>query len=174
MSLTFVHMLGTQVGNGSPVSDPHAGPDRSFLVSVFKLLYYWTDYVVGYFLKVLPACIRSTFYIFDRYYDDICIDPKRYAYGGPRWLLSLGGLVVPKPKLIFCLDAEPEILQARKKEVSYEECRRQRNAYRYLVQQLPNGHVVDASQPLEDVVHDVQGCVLTYMAERTKKRMKKG
>jgi thymidylate kinase len=165
---------GVREGDGSPVPDPHAGPDRSFLVSILKLLYYWADYVVGYFLKVLPGCIRSTFYIFDRYYDDICIDPKRYSYGGPRWLLSVGRLVVPKPKLIFCLDAEPEILQARKKEVSFEECHRQRNAYRSLVQQLPYGHVVDASQPLEDVVRDVQGCVLAYMAERTTQRMKKG
>ena len=159
--------------DGSPISSPHEVPDRSFLVSVLKLLYYWADYVIGYFFKVFPRCVRSSFYIFDRYYDDICIDPKRYAYGGPRLFLSFGGFIVPKPELIFCLDAEPEILQARKKEVSFEECIRQRNAYRSLVQQLPNGHVVDASQPLEDVVRDVQGYLLTYMATRTKQRMKK-
>ena len=160
-------------GDRSPAPDPHTGPNRSFLVSVLKMLYYWADYVIGYLLKVLPGCIRSTFYIFDRYYDDIYIDPKRYAYGGPRWLLFAGGFVVPKPNLIFFLDAEPEIIQARKKEVSFEECRRQSNAYRSLVQKLPNGHVVDASQPLEDVVRDVQRYVLDYMAERTKERMKK-
>ena len=83
----FRPYVGGSRGDRSPAPDPHTGPNRSFLVSVLKILYYWTDYVVGYLLKVLPACIRSTFYIFDRYYDDICIDPKRYAYGGPRWLL---------------------------------------------------------------------------------------
>ena len=38
--------------------------------------------------------------------------------------------------------------------------RRQSNAYRSLVQKLPNGHAVDASQLLEDVVRDVQRYVL--------------
>jgi thymidylate kinase len=71
------------------------------------------------------------------------------------------------------LDADPEILQARKKEVSLEECARQREAYRALAEKLPNGHVIDASQPLEDVVRDVQSIVLNYMAERTAKRMKR-
>ena len=41
-----------------------------------------------------------------------------------------------------------------------------------LFQKLPNGHVVDASQPLEDVVRDVQRCIGLY-GERTKERMKK-
>ena len=38
---------------------------------------------------------------------------------------------------------------------------------------IKNGHVVDASQPLDDVVKDVQGIVLEYMAERTRRRMRR-
>ena len=75
-----------------------------------------------------------------------------------------------KPDLVFCLDAEPEVLQARKKEVSFEECKRQREAYRALARKLPNGHVIDASRPLETVVHDVQTIILHFMAERVERR----
>ena len=89
----------------------------------------------------------------------------------PMFLHHHGSIFVKKPDLVFCLDADPEILQARKEEVSFEECTRQREAYRELASNLLNGHVIDASQPLEKVVQDVQRIVLEYMAGRTKRRM---
>jgi thymidylate kinase len=78
---------------------------------------------------------------------------------------------VKKPDLVFCLDADTEILQARKKEVPFEECTRQREAYRKLAISLQNGYVIDASQPLDDVIQDVQTIILKYMSERTAKRL---
>ena len=85
----------------------------------------------------------------------------------------MGCLFVKKPDLVFCLDADPEILQARKAEVSFEECHRQREAYRALAKGLSDGHVIDASQDLDAVVRDVQEMVLAYMEERTTQRFPK-
>jgi len=168
----FRPYVGQSKGHeGAIVSDPHSKKTRGILSSMAKLFYYSADYVVGYFLKVVPARVCSTFVVFDRYYDDLIVDPRRYRYGAPIFLLRIMRFFIPSPELIFCLDAPAEILQSRKQEVSFDETVRQRKAYRELVSSLRNGSVIDASQPLEDVVRDVETVVLNYMAERTKKRL---
>ena len=53
------------------------------------------------------------------------------------------------------IDAPPEVVQARKKEVAFEETVRQREAYRQIVEATPNGHIIDATQPVAGVVADV-------------------
>jgi len=167
----FRPRIGAAADDGSGiVVDPHGKPPRHPATSVLKIIYYAADYMTGFLLKVLPAKIRSTFVVFDRYYDDLIIDSRRYCYGGPKWWLRAVRPLIPKPDLVFCLDADPEILQERKAEVSFEESKRQRDAYRDLAKRLPNGHLVDASQPLENVVSDVQTIVLNYMAARTAKK----
>ncbi len=157
----------------TPVLNPHASKNRNTFSSMLKLGYYGIDYILGYFIKVLPAKISSTLFIFDRYYDDLIIDQKRYRYGGPIFLLKWVRFLIPKPDLIFCLDAEAEILQARKAEVSFEECKRQREAYKELILKLPNGHVIDSSQNLDQVVDDIQSIVLEYMNKKVEYKINK-
>jgi thymidylate kinase len=156
--------------DNSNSANPHDQPDRSVVGSILKLGYYAADYIIGYFLKVWPARIRSTFLVFDRYYDDLLVDQKRYCYSGPAWLLRCIRPFIPKPDLVFCLDAPAEVLQARKQEVPFDVTARQRDAYKQLVENLENGFVINASQPLDKVVFDVESCVLKYMADRTNQR----
>ena len=108
--------------------------------------------------------------VYDRYYHDILVDPLRYRYGGPMWVARWVGKIIPKPNIWILLDAPPKILQERKQEVSFEETARQRNEYLDLITRLENGIVIDASQVIEDVVADVNSCILNYMATRIEKR----
>jgi thymidylate kinase len=87
-------------------------------------------------------------------------------------LAKLVGRVFPQPDLVILLDAPPEVLHARKREVSFEETTRQREAYLELVHQLPNGHVVDASKPVHEVVADAERIILDHVAARTARRLK--
>ncbi|MDF7825428.1 hypothetical protein P4B35_15485 [Pontiellaceae bacterium B12227] len=153
-----------------PTEDPHALSPRNALLSLVYFIYHYLPFLWGWWLHVKPILFKSGMVIIDRYYYDFFVDLRRYRLNLPRWIIRLGFVFVKKPDLVFCLDADPEILQARKKEVSFEECSRQHEAYRELASNLQNGHVMDAAQPLEDVVIDVQGIVLEYMAERTAKR----
>ena len=157
----------------APLDDPHAVPPRNALLSFVFFVYHYLLFIWGWWLHVTPALSKKGLVIIDRYYYDFFVDQRRYRLNLPQWIVKLGFVFVKKPDLVFCLDADPEILQARKKEVSFEECARQRNAYRDLVEQLPNGHMIDASQPLEKVVHDVQSIVMNFMAGRTAKKMKR-
>ena len=154
-----------------PVVDPHDKASRSRLASIVKILYFLFDYGVGYVWKIQPLLMRSTLVVFDRYYHDLLVDPKRYRYGGPMWLARLVGKIIPRPDLCLLLDAPPEVLRSRKQEVSFEETNRQRVAYLELVRGMKNDVVVDASKPLNDVVAEVNTVILDFLAERTRLRL---
>ncbi len=166
-------LLAGRSGAGSAVTDPHALPARPLFASLAKLALFWCDYVGGYWLRVRPQLVRSTLVIFDRYYHDISVDPKRYRYKAPRWLTRLAGRFLPLPDLIFILDAPPEILQARKREVSLAECIRQREAYRRLAEDLQSRTrtvVIDTSRPLDESVHQVASEIFGFLEARTARR----
>ncbi|MCA1685043.1 MAG: thymidylate kinase-like protein, partial [Planctomycetia bacterium] len=113
-----------------------------------------------------PALARFTLVLYDRHLVDTLVDPKRYRYTGPAWLLRLIWRLIPKPDLVILLDAPADVIRSRKQEVPPEETRRQCEAYRSLVGAMPNGHVVDAARPPEQVAADVDGIILRYLASR--------
>jgi thymidylate kinase len=153
-------------GISIPTADPHGKPPRIPLLSFIYFVYHYLPFLWGWWVYVHPAVSRGGLVVIDRYYYDFFIDLRRYRLNLPQWIIKLGFVFVKKPDLVFCLDADPEILQARKKEVSFEECKRQREAYRALAQKLPNGHVIDATQPLGKVVQDVQEVVMEFICNR--------
>ncbi len=153
------------------VTDPHGLPPRGLLASIAKVFYLLTDYTLGYLLRIRPSMIRTGLVIFDRYIYDLLVDSKRVRYGGPEWLLKLAARLVPGPELVILLDAPPEVLWSRKQEVAFEEVTRQQQAYLQLARQLPSAIVIDAAQPLPDVLHDVTEAVILHFAHRTATRL---
>lgn len=158
-------------GNGGPVTNPHGKPPRSWMISLLKLLYYLLDYNLGYWFKVRPALVRSTLVLFDRYYDDLLIDPRRYRYGGPTGLARWLRRFVPRPDLFLVLDVPVEKLLARKQEVAPEELRRQREAYRRFALETPNAFLLDGALPLEEVAKYAIELVLSHLEQRIRVRI---
>ena len=147
--------------------NPHALPPRRPLYSLAKLGFWWADFVLlGYVLEIYPKLTRPTLLMFDRYYQDLLVDPKRYHYGGPMRLAHFVGRIIPQPHLVILLDAPPEVLRARKQELPLEEVTRQREAFLDLVRALPNGYVVDTSRPLDEAAEEVEKIILGYMESR--------
>jgi thymidylate kinase len=149
---------------------PHALPPRSYPASLLKAAWWVVCYTVGYQLTVRPAKARGSFVMNHRYLLDAMVDPKRYRYSGPAWLLGLIWTISPKPDLVALLDAEPRVIWERKKEVALEEAIRQRDAYRKLIEPMRIGRIVDASQPVEQVVADVDRIVLDVLAGRVARK----
>lgn len=157
-------ILNRQVGNPS---QPHLIPPRSQVSSVIRaILYWWTYYSPGYYFTIYPALVQSSLVIHDRHVIDCIVDPVRYRYSGPAWLLNWIWRWIPQPELVILLDVPAEVVQSRKQEVSFEVSARQRLAYRELVEQLPNGRVVDGSQPLAIVVAEVSEMILRPLSSR--------
>lgn len=167
----FRPALGLKRLESGPVIDPHGRRPWNKPLSVAKILYLLFTFQMGWWIAVWPLLIRSTLVVFDRYYHDLLVDPLRYRYGGPMWLARWVGKLIPNPDLWILLDAPPEVLQDRKQEVPTAETIRQRRAYLDLVHEMDNAIVVDASQPLDKVVADVNSAILTVMAERARKRL---
>jgi thymidylate kinase len=103
---------------------------------------------------------------------EIAVDPKRFRYGGPRLLAKWALKLLPRPDLVILLDAPAEVLQSRKQEVPFAETARQREAYRRLVSELPNGRIIDAAGPVEEVLESARQTILGFLAARTSRRFR--
>ncbi len=162
-------VIGQRLTNG-PATDPHGKNPRCWWLSLFKIFYYLLDYSLGYLFKVRPRLLHSTLVLFDRYYDDLFVDPRRYRYGGPRWLARIVQRFISRPDLFLVLDLSEEQLLVRKREVSREELRRQREGYRQLSAELPNAVLLDGSLAAEEVARNASEVILAYLHQRYLKR----
>jgi thymidylate kinase len=166
-------LLGkSKLENEFVIAHPHSPKKRSRTTSFLRWMYYSIDYIIGYYLKILPMKIRTTAVIMDRYYYDIIVDPVRYGFNLPKWLLKLPLRFIPQPDLTIYLDNEPEELYKRKQELPVSELKRQVEAWREFIPSLPNARIVTTDKPLEDVVHEVTKLVLERRAEMTRGMLK--
>lgn len=149
-----------------PEPHPHAKGVRSRLLSILKVLYLSGDYALGYLINVRSKLIRSDLVIFDRYYDDILVDPIRYRYGGPKWLIKFVRHFIPRPDITLILDASEDQMLARKAELPREELQRQRFAYRQLAAEASNTVMLDASRPAAEVARQASESCLRYLHSR--------
>lgn len=156
---------------GGPVTNPHAKPPRGVFASCLRLLLLWTDWHLGYWLRLVHYRAKGMLVAFDRHYVDLLADQRRYRYGGPIWLARFVGRLIPKPDLFIILDLPAEVTHARKPEVPLEEARRLRERYLELARSLPNAHIVDASHALEDVVVEVENLILRSLVNKTEKHL---
>lgn len=163
---SYHHLYPSKVNKSSVVSNPHEQKPRNKILSNIKLIYFFIKYTKGYYQIIYPQKIRSKIVIFDRYYYDILVDPKRYRHNGSSWLTKLIGYLIPSPDLTFIIDAPTDILQKRKQEVSYEESDRQRKAYLELKNRIPNSHIIDNSINLNDAVYTLKKEICHFLIKR--------
>ena len=159
-------MLLGKSKSAAPVTDPHGQAPRSTLVSLLKLVAYVIDYAAGYRVVIRPLVARSGFVIFDRYYQDLLVDPRRFRYSGSAWLVRTLGQVVPNPDLVLLLDAAPAVTLSRKREVEPAEAERQRCSYLSLVEGIPAAHILDAAQSTAHVSDQATRIVVGHLAAR--------
>lgn len=160
--------LASPAGPAPVVTDPHGRPPRGWVMSTVKLAYLAADYWLGYLARVRPRLARVDLVVFDRYFHDLLVDPRRQLYGGSLALARLVGSLLPKPQWWILLDAPPEVLQSRKQEVSFAESARQRDAYRRQVGAFANATIADAARPLPEVVRQVNAALLEWLTARAR------
>lgn len=150
----------------APSTDPHGRPARGRLVSSLFLVFHWLEFLLGWYLRVRPVLFRGGLVLIDRWYYDFFVDQRRYRLNAPMTLVRLGGALLPRPHRVCLLDAPVEVLRQRKQEVPAAETARQRAAFLDLMRRLPNGRVIDAERPVEEVVQALTLEALAASAER--------
>jgi thymidylate kinase len=132
---------------------PHSKPAYSPPLSAAKFLYLFVDHALSWVRDVRPFAQRSGWVIIERGWWDVIIDPLRYrmrptpALG--RWLARL----MPKVDLMIVLEAPPEVIHARKQQLTLRELQRQRAAWRSVLPRRQRRVYLDASQDPATLLH---------------------
>lgn len=154
----------------SATTRPHSLPAYGRPFSMMRLLAHVLDYGLGYWFVIHPLLVRSGLVIFDRYYDDVGIDPKRYRYGGPLWLHRLLGVAVPKPHLRLVLDAPEEVILSRKQEVEPQEIRDLRRLYSEYQQSHRDCRFVDSASSIAAVAVESTRAIIDVLTARAQRQ----
>lgn len=150
-----------------PVLDPHGATPSGAIGSLVRLAYYTADYVAGYWLKVRPAIAREpTVWLFDRYSYDMAIDPRRFRISLPPAVTRVLVRATPKPDLILCLHADPDVIAARKQELPSEEIYRQVRAIRGFAAREPRAVLISTEGTPTEVRDRVLETVRVFFARR--------
>lgn len=152
--------------------DPHAVVCDGIIKSMLRFFFYNFDFALGTLLVIERKKIAKQLLIFDRYYYDYFADMKRYKYSLPSWFPRVFEWMIPKPDMVFVLDGPPEVLYARKKELSIDELRRQCSVFRQLAINRKHFHLVDVNRDMDSIVDDITERILKENEQKTAKIMK--
>lgn len=155
---------------GTTVTDPHGQKPRGHLASAAKVGLFILDYWMGWLRWVYPAKVRSNLVVFDRYYHDMLVDPARYRLPRGSFLQYLLAGLVPRPDIWLVLHAPPELLVARKGEISLEAAQTLSAGYARLAQQL-HAIPIDTGRGLDETLAAAVAAPLDYLATRTASRI---
>ena len=153
-------------------ANPHEGKQSNFMMSLFRLTYYWVDYIIGFWVVVnLNLAKKTTIWFFDRYYYDYMIDQKRSGIKLPVWIIKFYGIFVPTPDLILCLGTEPELISSRKPELPLDELERQVSELKSFCKTKSNAIWIDTGdKSIESTVNFAMREIIFNMAKRYDKK----
>ena len=141
------------------------------VVSLMRFVYYWLDFVIGYWLVIYPKKAQTTLVVGERYFPDILVHPQRYGFDVPKWLMRLAAKLVPAPDLLVLLKDEPEIIYARKSELSPAMIATQIEAYQRELPHWGNTAVIQTDGGAETVSSRIAALVLQECVKRTEGRL---
>ncbi len=164
---SIARLMGNKEEFTGPVTDPHGSTTSGFLGSLLRWSYYMLDYTLGFYLKVWPKkAMRSCVWIFDRYYYDYLIDPKRGRIKLPAWILKFGQFIIPEPDIILCLGADAETIHKRKPELPLAEVERQVAELKRFSNSHKRSVWIDTGKDIEESSNDALEAILKVMAKR--------
>jgi len=143
-----------------PNATPHDVKLQSRGKSFIRFMYYNVDFILGTWFKINPLKAQNHLIVFDRYYYDYFADTIRYKYNLSQKLIRGFTRFIPRPDIVFILDADTEVIWNRKKEVPMEEVARQRNAYASILDMDLNGIRIDVNRDVDEIVAEVTAHIL--------------
>ncbi len=163
-------LLARRKGKG-PVTEPHGQIPRGLLASMAYLSVFFADCWAGYIFVIWARLVKSDFVQFDRYFHDVLVDPLRYRYGGPTWYARFLCRLLPEPDLVILLDANEDLIFARKTELPRAEIQRQRIAYRNLRFRRAQEVYVATDAGIQPTLLASSTALAEFMKERFDKRI---
>ena len=141
-------------------TNPHRAKPANRLSSFVRIIYYWLDYVIGFNVLVRKDVQYDRFSVFDRYSYDLLVDPTRTRLNLPLWLRKLFVKCMPHPKVVFYLDASPEVIYKRKQELTLDEITRQNKLYKKVASSNKRFITLDSNRPVNESVDEAIKIIL--------------
>jgi thymidylate kinase len=135
-------------------SDPHGVQSNGQLKATARTLYYFADFVLGYWLRCRPLLLRGRHFVLERGWQDLEVDPRRYQLRDARLVRRLTRFV-PRPDLHVILHVPAEVAAERKPELPIGEIERQLDLWPKLARSRRRTVVLDASQAPDDLRGDL-------------------
>ena len=121
--------------------------------SLFRYLYYFMDYILGFYLKYRSVLTNEGYIIFDRYFYDYLIQPSYRSYINlPYFIKSSLSIFIPKPDLIIYFQSDAKTLHSRKQEETLIELQELVNLYDRYISKNKNIKVLNANLSKEKVL----------------------
>ena len=118
------------------------GKFRSYL----KILYLIIQYNLGWLINVARS--KKKLIIFDRYLNDILVDPDRFRYSGSSKVSRFAMKLIPKPQYFFVLIADEKVILSRKQELSLSLIKKMQHKYLKLVEKSDDYFLIDANKDI--------------------------
>jgi hypothetical protein len=127
-------------------------PPLRVWVSLLRTVSVFVDFVLGWMVHVRPFVSSGGWVVMERGWWDLVVDPGRFRLQGSAGLARLLAQLGPRPDLVLILEARPEVVRSRKKQLSEADVMRQTRLWRTV---LPTGvrrAYLDANQPAHIVL----------------------
>jgi thymidylate kinase len=116
------------------------------LLNFIRILYWLIIYRLFFYLF---ANKPRQLIIFDRYADDLMIDPIRYKFNLPTRITKFILNFFPNPSLWIVLNAPIKVLEKRKKELPTKELKKQIRIYLNFAKQRKNSIVINTNNSVQ-------------------------
>lgn len=140
---------------GRDFTEPYAKSVRSPATSVIKVFYLFVDWWLAWLFTIWPRVRRGDSVIIQRPWQDMAVDPDRYRLDVPRWLVPLLGRLLPDPDATILLSAAPEVIGARKRELSHDELEATSKSWQDAVGSVRRSAVVDVSGDVPSTLRSI-------------------
>lgn len=141
------------------------------IISFARFIYYWFDFVIGYWVVIRPTVARTGFVIGERYFHDVLVAPARYGFAVPQRLMRLAARLVPSPDLTILLESEPQLIRRRKAELTECQIASLIRRYKDEIQYWGRHITVSTDSDPTDVASLVSNLVLKERAKKTAKQI---
>jgi thymidylate kinase len=146
---------------GPPETSKYKG-----IISLLRFLYYWMDFVCGYWLVIYLRKAQATLIIGERYFPDVVVNPHRYGFAVPPWLLRIAAKTVPSPDLTVLLKGDPQVIFTRKPELSIATISKQIREYEKELPLWDNSVIISTESSAIDIATQISDLILHQCARR--------
>jgi thymidylate kinase len=115
---------------------PRQGRNKNIASSLARFFYYYLDYLFGQWYIAIKYVFRGYVVLYDRYYFDFITDSRRSNIELPTAFARWAYAFVQEPDYNFFLFAKPDLILARKQELSSITIEELTNKYLSLFEEL--------------------------------------